>query len=133
MRLSRTLALAALLMLGAGALSAQAPSRPTRPRMPHRTLNKEDCLSCHGATATRAGVKHAPATHDYANAACPTCHRPAAAMPARSQHAFDAAHTRCQACHVAGNTVNAQAMPENHSGRPAANCVMCHEPQAAGE
>ncbi len=133
MRLSRTFALAALLMLGAGALSAQAPARPTRPRMPHRTLNKEDCLSCHAATATKH-VKAVPASHSaYQNAACVTCHRPAAAMPSRSQHAFDAAHTRCQACHVAGNTVNAQPVPENHTGRTNANCVMCHEPQAAGE
>ena len=132
MRLSRTFAVAALLLLGACALSAQAPARPTRPRMPHRALNKDDCLSCHGKTAAR-GVTAVPAAHDYQNAACVTCHRPAATMPSRSQHAFDAAHTRCAACHVAGNTVNAQPLPADHAGRPNAKCVMCHEPQAAGE
>lgn len=132
MRWSRTFALAALLALGAGALGAQAPTpaRSQRPRMPHRTLNKEDCLSCHAATATRH-VQAVPANHSaYQNAACVTCHRPAATLPPRSQHAFDAAHTRCQACHVAGNTVNAQPIPADHEGRTSANCVMCHEPQA---
>ena len=71
-----------------------------------------------------------PAQHAYANAACVRCHRVAEALPSRSQHAFDAAHTRCAVCHVAGNRVNAQPIPENHGGHHASTCVMCHEPQA---
>lgn len=134
MRRIRTYAVLLALTVGVTALAAaqSAAPRPQMARTPHRTLGKEDCLSCHAAGANEH-VADVPATaHSFTNATCLRCHRLNTALPSRSQHAFDAAHTRCAVCHVAGNTVNAQPTPANHSGRHASTCAMCHEPQAAG-
>lgn len=122
-------ALAALALLGADAAAAQAAARPQLPRTPHRTLNREDCLSCH-AVGANEHVKPVPATeHNYTNATSLRCHRLAETMPPRSQHQFDAAHERCAVCHVAGNSVGAQPTPENHARRHISICTVCHEPQ----
>jgi len=131
MRLLRTLSLCFAISLAAtSALAAQGPpARPRPARMPHRTLGKDDCLSCH-ARGANAHVTPVPEQHAYANAACQSCHRPAETMPSRSDHAFDAMHTRCAVCHVAGSPTGAQAIPADHTGRDAATCVMCHEPKA---
>ena len=128
----RTVAVLVILAV-AGASPALAQATTARPasRTPHRTLNKEDCLSCHRQGNTH-GISAVPAEHTYGNAACVRCHRPAATLPSRSQHPFDAAHTRCAACHAEGNTVNAQPIPATHGGYTAAQCVMCHEPQGPG-
>jgi len=130
MRFIRIVAvLATLTMVGAAVAMAQdsTSSRPRASRTPHRTLNKEDCLSCH-RQGNPERILAVPAEHNYGNDRCMRCHRAAAAMPSRSQHLFDARHARCAECHVAGNTVNAQATPANHGRYPAARCVMCHEP-----
>ena len=135
MRLIRVVAvLAALVMVPAAASMAQdstTASRARASRTPHRTLNKEDCLSCHRQGNTQR-ISPVPTEHDYPNERCMRCHRAATAMPSRSEHAFDSRHARCAECHVAGNTVNAQPIPSNHDGRAATHCVMCHEPQTPG-
>jgi hypothetical protein len=133
MRLIRVLAvLAALALVPAVAALAQDSTTTRAPaaRTPHRTLNKEDCLSCHRQGNTQR-IAPVPATHDYTNERCMRCHRAAATMPSRSEHAFDSRHARCAECHVAGNTVHAQPTPASHARYTAAMCVMCHEPQAA--
>lgn len=132
----RTRVLAVFLALTVGgaaaALAQAAPPRPQVSRTPHRTLGKADCLSCHGIGAN-AHVSDVPATeHSFTNATCTRCHRLNPTMPSRSQHEFDAPHTRCAACHVAGNTVNAQPTPANHATHHASTCIMCHEPQSQG-
>lgn len=134
MRSTRTLAvLFALVACGTAVAMAQAaPARPQVSRTPHRTLGKTDCLSCHGIGANEH-VSDVPATeHNFTNATCMRCHRAAATMPSRSQHEFDNQHARCQACHVAGNTVNAQPTPANHTRYDRSTCIMCHEPQSVG-
>jgi len=134
MRLARVLAvLAALVLVGAAAATAQdsTATGPRASRTPHRTLNKEDCLGCHRQGNTQH-VTAVPAAHTYTNERCMRCHRAAAAMPSRSEHAFDARHARCAECHVAGNTEHAQPIPASHRGYAASHCVMCHEPQSPG-
>jgi hypothetical protein len=131
MRLARIAASLALLsLLGAGAAVAQTR---TIARTPHRTLNKDNCLGCHGVGAN-AHIKSVPTTgHNYTNAMCTRCHRPETTMPSRPVHALDAAHTRCGVCHVPGNPVSAKPTPASHVGRDATTCGMCHEPQQPGQ
>ncbi len=135
MRLPRVLVvLAALTLAGAAAATAQdsaaTAARPRASRTPHRTINKEDCLSCH-RQGNPEHISPVPAEHDYTNDRCMRCHRAATTMPSQSRHPFDDDHARCTECHVAGNTVEAQPVPANHDGRTGAQCVMCHEPQSA--
>lgn len=127
---SRSFAVLFALTVGCTALAAaQNAARTPVPRTPHRTLGKEDCLSCH-AIGANEHVSDAPANHaNRPNTMCARCHRPDSTLPSRSQHAFDAAHTRCAVCHVAGNTVNAQPTPANHGRYHASTCIACHEPQ----
>lgn len=129
MRVFRAIALFAVLAVAsASAALAQDDTTETRPpaRVPHPTANREDCLNCHAVGNTR-GVKTVPAEHSYASTRCARCHRPAEQMPPGSRHAFDADHTDCTHCHVAGNTVNAKPTPEGHSRFTATMCAMCHE------
>jgi hypothetical protein len=128
MRRIRTAAiLTAFVLAGAGAAMAQAaPTQAKAPRTPHSVAGRADCLSCHGPAAI-GHVTHVPAAHRYANATCSACHRPAEKMPPGSQHAMDAAHTRCAVCHVANNRLNAKTPPASHSGYDASVCRMCHE------
>lgn len=131
MSLVRIAAVVAIIAVaGVSTVAAQGTDRPQISRTPHRTLNKENCLSCHGIGANEH-VSDVPATdHDFTNATCLRCHRLAATMPSRSQHPFDAAHARCAACHFAGNTVGAQPTPATtHARYHTSTCVMCHEPQ----
>ena len=131
MRWTRTAAAVIALALCSAATALAQGQTKTPARMPHRTLNKTDCLSCHGAGANAHVVSVPASQHSYPNTMCARCHRPAAEMPSRSQHPFDAAHARCAVCHVTGNTVNAQPVPADHANRHATTCVMCHEPQSA--
>lgn len=131
MSLTRTAAvLAALMLAGAGAATAQATAKRAA-RTPHALAGRTECLSCHGQGANQH-VKSVPATHRYANAACATCHRVAGTLPPGSNHAMDAAHTRCAVCHVANNRVNAKAPPASHAAYDTSTCKMCHETAAKG-
>jgi hypothetical protein len=130
MSLIRTFAvLAALALAVAGAAIAQVTPRPQASRTPHQTAGKDDCLSCHGAVANEH-IPSVPAAHRYANAACVPCHRLAATMPSNSEHAIDAAHARCAACHVAGSPTHARPIPASHANRHASICQMCHQAAA---
>ena len=132
MRRSSSFAVLFALTVGVTALAAAQNAPPRPPRTPHRAVGKEDCLSCH-AVGANAHVVDAPANHaNRPNTMCVRCHRPAEAMPPSSQHAFDAAHTRCATCHVAGNTVGAKPTPASHTGRDGSTCSMCHQQVAAG-
>jgi hypothetical protein len=127
MTLIRTaVVLAVLTLAGAGAAAAQAAARPQPSRTPHAIAGRADCLSCH-APGAKEHVKSVPAAHRFANAACATCHRPAATMPPTSRHAMDAAHTRCAVCHVANSPTHAKPLPASHGGYHASICVNCHE------
>jgi len=131
MRRIRTAALlTAFILAGAGAAMAQAvAAQPKAPLTPHPVAGRAECLSCHGS-AGNGHVKHVPAAHHFANAACAACHRPAEKMPPNSTHAMDAAHTRCVVCHVANNRLGAKVPPASHSGYDASVCRMCHESAA---
>jgi predicted CXXCH cytochrome family protein len=135
MRRTSTFAVLLALTIGGAALAAAQnppPARPQVPRTPHRTLGKEDCLSCH-AIGANEHVVDVPATHtNRPNPMCVRCHRPAETMPPSSQHAFDTAHQQCATCHVAGNTVGAKPTPGTHTGRHGTTCSMCHQPTAQG-
>lgn len=132
MRFLRTAALVTALSAAcAGTLMAQAAARPRAARTPHRTLNKDDCLSCHRRGANEHVTPVPAEQHDFANGSCVACHRLAATLPSRSEHAFDAAHARCAVCHVAGSPTGAQAIPATHANYHATLCVMCHEPRGA--
>jgi hypothetical protein len=133
MRPIRTAAvLVALTLAGAGAAMAQAgAAQPKAARTPHPVAGRADCLSCHGPAAN-GHVRHVPAAHRFANAACATCHRPAERMPPGSRHAMDAAHTRCVVCHVANNRLSAKTPPASHARYDASVCKMCHESAARG-
>ena len=127
MKLARTMTLLAVVTLaGSGAAMAQQSARTPAPRTPHPTAGKADCLSCHAPQAT-AQVMKTPESHHYASPACLACHRLAATMPPGSQHAMDAAHTRCGVCHVAGSPTHAKPVPVSHTRRTGSTCQMCHQ------
>lgn len=114
---------------GAALAQAQAPARTPASRTPHATAGKADCLSCHAAGANEH-ISSVPAAHRYANAACVACHRLAERMPPGSEHAMDAAHTRCATCHVAGSPTGAKAIPATHAEYHASLCQVCHQAAA---
>jgi hypothetical protein len=87
---------------------------------PHRELQNQECLSCHGKTE--------PLPEDMAHRAqsvCWLCHRLPVEQPAVAQHAIEAGQTDCLTCHHAGDQ---GALPADHASRTATECVLCHVP-----
>jgi len=97
---------------------AQLPAPLSRP---HRELQNQDCLECHGTTV--------PLPADMAHrteSVCWLCHRVANEEPPVPAHAIVAGQTDCLSCHVAGEVA---PLPEGHATRSAAECLLCHGPQ----
>jgi hypothetical protein len=87
---------------------------------PHRELQNQECLDCHGKTE--------PLPEDMAHRAesvCWLCHRLPVEQPPAPQHAIAAAQSDCLTCHYAGDQ---GALPADHASRTANECVLCHVP-----
>jgi hypothetical protein len=87
---------------------------------PHREMQNQDCLDCHGKTE--------PLPSDMAHRAqsvCWLCHRLPEEQPPAPQHAILAGQSDCLACHVA---TAIGALPADHLTRTADECVLCHVP-----
>ena len=88
---------------------------------PHRELQNQDCLDCHGDTA--------PLPVDMAHraeAVCWLCHRLPDEEPPVPAHAIAAGQNDCLSCHVYGEV---GALPADHATRAASECLLCHGPQ----
>jgi hypothetical protein len=89
---------------------------------PHRELQNQACLDCHGKTE--------PLPSDMAHRAqsvCWLCHRLPEDQPPVPQHPIKADQTDCLGCHYAGDL---GALPADHLTRSANECVLCHVPSA---
>ncbi|MEO8625415.1 MAG: hypothetical protein ABI452_01830 [Candidatus Limnocylindrales bacterium] len=87
---------------------------------PHRELENQDCLSCHGKTE--------PLPEDMAHRAqsvCWLCHRLPEEQPPIPQHAIVAGQADCFTCHVAADV---GALPADHASRTVNECLLCHVP-----
>ena len=100
----------------------QAPGALLTPlSRPHRDLQNQACLSCHGATA--------PLPTDMSHrtqSVCWLCHRLAQDEPPLPNHAVTVGEKDCLTCHVAGS---AGALPSDHAARTDVECMLCHEPR----
>ena len=99
---------------------AELPAPLSRP---HRELQNQNCLECHGRTA--------PLPEDMAHreqSVCWLCHRLPEEQPVAPQHAITANQTDCLTCHHAGDQ---GALPADHASRTANECVLCHVPSTA--
>ena len=89
---------------------------------PHRELQNQSCLDCHGSTAPLpADMGH------RAESVCWLCHRLPQAEPPLPAHRITEGQTDCLRCHVAGVV---GALPDDHATRGAAECLLCHGPQS---
>jgi hypothetical protein len=98
---------------------AELPAPLSRP---HRELQNQDCLDCHGSTA--------PLPSDMAHRAesvCWLCHRLPDQEPPLPAHAISVGQTDCLDCHVYGK--EGGALPDDHASRTATECLLCHGPQ----
>jgi len=87
---------------------------------PHRELQNQACLDCHGKTEPLpADMAH------RAQSVCWLCHRLPLEQPPAPQHAILAAQSDCLTCHVA---TGVGALPADHLTRGANECVLCHVP-----
>jgi hypothetical protein len=96
---------------------AELPAPLSRP---HRELQNQECLSCHGITA--------PLPEDMAHrteSVCWLCHRLPDEQPPAPRHAIFPGQSDCLACHVAADY---GALPDDHLSRTANECVLCHLP-----
>lgn len=87
---------------------------------PHRELQNNACLDCHGETA--------PLPTDMAHrgeSVCWLCHRLPAEQPPRPAHQVLTDQTNCLSCHVAGKV---GALPDDHANRTQSECLLCHAP-----
>lgn len=85
---------------------------------PHRELQNQECLSCHGKTAPLpADMQHRSQT------VCWLCHRLPEEQPPLPQHAVTPGQTDCLTCHVAGKV---GALPADHATRSPSECLLCH-------
>jgi hypothetical protein len=97
---------------------AELPAPLSRP---HRELQNQDCLECHGDTA--------PLPDDMAHrteSVCWLCHRLPQEEPPLPAHPITAGQTDCLSCHGAGPQ---GPMPPDHATRSASECLLCHAPQ----
>ena len=86
---------------------------------PHRDLQNQDCLTCHGKTAPLP----ADMTH-RSQSVCWLCHRLTDLPPPIPAHLTAPGETDCLTCHVAGK---AGALPRDHAGRTGSECLLCHD------
>jgi hypothetical protein len=87
---------------------------------PHRELQNQDCLDCHGKTEPLpADMAH------RAQSVCWLCHRLPEEQPPAPPHAITAGQSDCLTCHYAGNVGE---LPADHLTRTANECVLCHVP-----
>jgi hypothetical protein len=96
---------------------AQLPAPLSRP---HRELQNQSCLSCHG--------QQAPLPVDMAHrteSVCWLCHRLPQVEPPLPKHEVRVGQTDCLTCHNAGNV---GALPADHETRDANQCLLCHAP-----
>jgi hypothetical protein len=96
---------------------AELPAPLSRP---HRELQNQECLTCHGVTA--------PLPKDMAHrteSVCWLCHRLPDEPPPAPQHAIAVAQSDCLTCHSAADYGE---LPADHLSRTAAECVLCHLP-----
>lgn len=87
---------------------------------PHRELQNQDCLDCHGKTE--------PLPADMAHrteSVCWLCHRLPQEQPPAPQHAITVGQSDCLTCHYAGDV---GALPTDHLARTANECILCHVP-----
>jgi hypothetical protein len=85
---------------------------------PHRELQNDACLDCHGPTA--------PLPTDMAHrgeSVCWLCHRLPEEQPPRPGHRVLTDQTNCLSCHVAGKV---GALPDDHATRAQTECLLCH-------
>jgi len=85
---------------------------------PHRELQNNACLDCHGPTA--------PLPSDMAHrgeSVCWLCHRLPEEQPPKPGHQVLSDQTNCLSCHVAGKV---GALPEDHATRAPTECLLCH-------
>lgn len=108
------------------------PEGPLKPAVaiPHSTVGLEDCLSCHGPTATRPF----PSDHvGRSNVLCTSCHQPsqvAAPPPSAPPEASPIPHSTaglsdCFSCHGPSAV---RPYPADHVGRTNELCTVCHKP-----
>lgn len=88
---------------------------------PHRELQNQDCLACHGSTASLpSDMAH------RTQAVCWLCHRQPEQPPPEPRHEVFAAQSDCLTCHVVGSV---GALPADHLARGGAECLLCHAPR----
>jgi hypothetical protein len=88
--------------------------------IPHLVVGKEECRSCHGASADLAWpADHEGRTNDF----CHACHEPVH-VPAILHPIED--HEACLACHGQGQV--AEFSLDTHEGRTDEGCQDCHDP-----
>jgi hypothetical protein len=88
---------------------------------PHRELQNQSCLDCHGGEA--------PLPEDMAHRAesvCWLCHRLPTQEPPPPEHSLIAGQTDCLSCH--GNGPQGP-LPVDHDSRSVFECLLCHVPQ----
>lgn len=102
-------------------LCHQAAQLPAPLSRPHRDLQNQECLSCHGSKAPLpADMSH------RAQSVCWLCHRLPQVEPPVSQHAVTAGQRDCLTCHIAGLE---GALPADHATRDIDECLLCHAQQ----
>jgi len=85
---------------------------------PHRELQNDACLDCHGSTA--------PLPTDMTHreeSVCWLCHRLPEEQPPKPGHQVLSEQTDCLSCHVAGKV---GALPGDHVDRAPTECLLCH-------
>lgn len=91
---------------------------------PHRELQNQECLSCHGSAG--------PLPEDMAHrpeSVCWLCHRLPEEEPPLPAHAIVADQTDCLECH---GRPPQPPLPDDHLTRTADECLLCHAPQPGG-
>ncbi len=91
---------------------------------PHRELQNQACLDCHGQTEPLpSDMAHRP------EMVCWLCHRVPQDQPPMPVHQVSAGQSDCLRCHVAGVD---GALPADHATRDASECLLCHAPPPSG-
>jgi hypothetical protein len=92
---------------------------------PHRELQNDACLDCHGPTA--------PLPTDMVHrgeSVCWLCHRLPEEQPPKPGHQVLSEQTDCLSCHVAGKV---GALPGDHVDRAPTECLLCHATPAEAQ